>query len=265
MIERDFGEADIASVWNGNAERWAESVGAGMDLYRELYTLPAFLAFMPKINGLRVIDLGCGEGSNTRRFARLGGHMTGIDLSEKLIGCAREEEVREPLGIRYEVSSFCRIETSKADSYDCALSTMAFMDGLDFDSAMQAAYRVLVPNGTLCFSILHPCFITRAVEWVRAADGAYSGLKVGQYFDRSHFVEHWRFNKHPEASRLQPFEALRFPRTLSDFVNAVCNAGFRITKIEEPRPDKSVSREHGWLSRWREHAPLVLFIKAVKA
>ncbi len=265
MSERIFEDADVASAWNGNADRWTDSVRAGFDLYRELYTLPAFLKFMPQIKGLRVIDLGCGEGSITRRFARLGGEVTGIDLSQELIERARVEEACEPLGIRYEVCSFSRIEISKEGCYDRALSTMAFMDGADFDLAMEETHRILAPNGMLCFSILHPCFITRAVEWVRAGDGAYGGLKVGQYFDRSHYVEHWRFNKHPAAKRLQPFEILRLPRTLSDYVNAVCGAGFRIMEIDEPRPEKSVCREHAWLSRWREHAPMVLFIKAVKA
>ena len=57
----------------------------------------------------------------------------------------------------------------------------------------------------------------------------------------------------------------RFPRTLSDYINALCAAGFRIAEIEEPRPDEAVCKEHPWLSRWREHAPLVLAIAALKA
>jgi hypothetical protein len=37
----------------------------GLDLYRTLCTLPAFLYFMPAIAKRSVIDLGCGERSNT--------------------------------------------------------------------------------------------------------------------------------------------------------------------------------------------------------
>ena len=112
------------------------------DLYRELYTLPAFLDFMPEIAGLRVIDLGCGEGANTRRFARLGGRMTGIDLSAAMIERARAAEAEAPLGIRYEVCSFSDIAIAEAGSFDCALSTLALMDGPDFEGAMRAAARV---------------------------------------------------------------------------------------------------------------------------
>ena len=260
-----FEEAAVAAAWNRNAARWTDDVRAGFDLYRELFTFPAFLDFMPPIDGRKVVDLGCGEGSNTRRFARLGGQLTGVDLSETLIARAREEENREPLGIRYEVCSYSRMEPFEAGGFDCALSTMALMDGPDIAAAMGEAHRVLAPGGTLCFGILHPCFVTRAIEWLRAADGACSGLRVGRYFDKTPFVEHWRFSKRPEPDAIQPFEVPRFPRTLSDFINAVCAAGFRITKIDEPRPDEATVREHAWLSRWHEHASLVLFVAAVKS
>lgn len=264
MNARDLSEGDVAAAWDRNADRWADCVQSGYDMYRELYTFPAFRAFMPEIAGASVIDLGCGEGSNTRRFAELGGRMTGIDISEALIGRARAAEAREPLGIRYEVCSFSRIAFAEPGAFDCALSTMALMDGPDFAGAMAEAHRVLVPGGTLCFSVTHPCFMTRLFEWLHTDDGDYAGIKVGRYFDRSHFVEHWRFGKHPESSLMEPFEVPRFPRTLSDYVNAVSDAGFRIIRLNEPRPDDVAAAAHGWLARWRDHVPLVLFVMARK-
>ena len=99
--------------------------------------------------------------------------------------------------------------------------------------------------------------------------GAYLGLRVGRYFERVPFVEYWRFGRRPGAKELQayeePFKVPRFPRTLSDYVNAVTEAGFRIVKMEEPRPSEGMALEHGWLNRWYEHAPLVLFVLAAKA
>jgi 2-polyprenyl-3-methyl-5-hydroxy-6-metoxy-1,4-benzoquinol methylase len=41
--------------------------------------------------GDRVVDLGCGAGSNTLFLEEQGAHITGIDLSPGLIVLAREE------------------------------------------------------------------------------------------------------------------------------------------------------------------------------
>jgi ubiquinone/menaquinone biosynthesis C-methylase UbiE len=263
MTDRAFDEDAVAAAWNRNAAVWIEEVRDGMDLYRALYTFPAFLDFMPAIDGRRCIDLGCGEGANTRRFARRGGEMTGIDVSERMIARARECEAAEPLGITYEVSSFSDLSAIGDESFDCALSTMALMDGPDFPAAMRSAHRVLKPGGILCFSILHPCFITPELKWLQDESGTHLGLRIGRYFETAPFVECLRF-KRPVSNPVTPFEIPRFPRTLADYLNAVIEASLRIDRIEEPRPSEEVSREHDWLMRWRQHAPLVLFVSASK-
>jgi len=49
------------------------------------------LSWLPEdLSGQRVLDAGCGPGVLTRRLAERGAHVTGVDLSEELIGVARE-------------------------------------------------------------------------------------------------------------------------------------------------------------------------------
>ena len=260
-----FDEAAVARAWDANAERWTEDVRAGFDRHRELYTFPAFLAFMPEIAGRTVIDLGCGEGANTRQFARRGARMTGVDLSPAMIAHAREAEREEPLGIRYEVASFTDLTLFERDSFDGALSTMALMDGPNFPAATRAVARVLRPGGFLCFSVLHPCFVTPVAAWLKSEDGeGYAGLREGRYFETEPFQGRWRFSKRPAPETVEPFTVPRFPRTLSDYLNAVVDAGLMIERLDEPRPDVATAAAHPWLQRWRDHAPMVLFVSARK-
>jgi len=264
MTQRILDEAAVAAAWDRNANQWADDVRAGFDLYRTLYTLPAFLDFMPSVDGKSIIDLGCGEGSNTRRFAELGGRMTGIDLSAELVRRARHAEAEQPLGIRYEIASYSDLSQFGDADFDGAVSTMALMDGPDFPAAMREAHRILRPGGKICFSVLHPCFMTPLQKWLRDEDGRIDGLRVGRYFDTEPFVEQWHFSKRPSVDTVMPFEVPRFPRTLSDYLNAVSGAGFRIAKIGEPRVDEAKAAQYDWLARWHAHAPLVLFVEAEK-
>jgi SAM-dependent methyltransferase len=264
MTDTILNDVAVAQAWDQNAEQWTQDVRAGFDLYRELYTFPAFLDFIPSIAGKKVIDLGCGEGTNTRQFARLGGHLTGVDLSKEMIGYAQAQEAEDPLGISYEIGSFTDLSSYPENCFDVALSTMALMDGPDFPAAMRAIYRVLKPGGILCFSVLHPCFITPAIKWIIEEDGSHSGLRIGRYFDRSPFVERWRFSKRPDPDHVPLFSVPRFPRTLSDYINPVSEAGFQNLRIAEPRPSEADSSRHPWLKRWWDHAPLVLFLSATK-
>jgi SAM-dependent methyltransferase len=258
-----LGEQQVAAAWDGNAATWVEHVRSGYDLYREAFTLPAFLGFSPDLGGSQVIDLGCGEGHNTRALARRGARMTGVDLSPKMIAAARASEAAAPLGIVYHIGSFTRLDFCEDASFDAAVSTMALMDGPDFAAAARAAHRVLRPGGGFYFSVLHPCFITSGAKWLRDERGRGTHLTVADYFADRAYVEHWRF-KAPESGSAEPFQVPRFGQRLEDYVNGLCAAGFRITRLAEPRPTAAQCAAHPWLARWRRHAALVLLIAAIK-
>lgn len=229
---------------------------------------------MGDLGGKAVLDTGCGEGYNTRLLARSGARMTGVDISQRMIELARQEEQREPLGIRYEVASFSDLgifndgrRTSRA--FDAVVSSMALMDGPDFEGAVREICRVLRPGGELMFSITHPCFLTGGYGWISDDDGAMV-ITVSGYFDREPWVERWKFSMAPAsenvaaASEVEPFAVPRFPRTLSDYLNALIEAGFTLKRIQEPRPSQEMCEKHPRLQKWRDHAAIFLYVRAEK-
>ena len=96
------------------------------------------------------------------------------------------------------------------------------------------------------------------------SSGAEKGLVVGRYFDDRSEIERWRFTKDPDAMLYPEFEVPRFPRTLSAYINGLIEAGFRLTRIEEPRPSEALVARYSWLARWREHAAVFLYLAAEK-
>ena len=63
--------------------------------------------------GTRICDFGCGPGLYTTRFAELGGAVTGIDLSERSIGYARNVAIKKNLKIEYFNQNYLHYSTDK--------------------------------------------------------------------------------------------------------------------------------------------------------
>src|SRR5215468_2298749 len=83
---------------------------------------PAFLALIGDLRGRDVLDAGCGEGYNTRLLARAGARMSGVDISERMIALAVEEERRAPLGIHYHCTPYTRLDPFAAGTFDAVVS-----------------------------------------------------------------------------------------------------------------------------------------------
>ena len=83
---------DIRGQWNANAAAWTELSRAGFDLYRDLVNTPAFFALLPQVDALACLDLGCGEGYNTRMLAGHGARVAALDVAESFITAAAESD-----------------------------------------------------------------------------------------------------------------------------------------------------------------------------
>jgi SAM-dependent methyltransferase len=264
MKHSEISREEVARYWDKNADLWADHVRKGWDAYREHFNNPAMLDFIGDLNGKTVLDAGCGEGYNTRLLARNGARMVGVDISQGMIELARQEEQREPLGIRYQVASFSDLSLLDDAYFDVVVSFMALMDGPDFEGAVKEIFRVLRSGGELIFSITHPCFATKGFGWIRDEEDNYIKLTVADYFADQSWVEHWKFSKAPVQGNVELFAVPRFPRTLSEYLNTLISAGFILKEIEEPRPSEKACKQHLGLQRWRDHAAIFLYVRAVK-
>jgi ubiquinone/menaquinone biosynthesis C-methylase UbiE len=231
-------EIEAGRYWNDNATAWTALARAGFDICRDGFNTPAFFQLLPEIKGLQGLDIGCGEGGNTRLLAQQGATLQAIDISERFIANAREMENQAPLGITYTVASATRLPFDDG-SFDFAASFMCLMDIPHPEAALKEACRVLKPNGFLQFSITHPCFDTPHRKNVRSANGATYAVEIGGYFNyQNGKVSEWTFSAAPDEVKQQYglFKVPLFNRTLSQWINAIIDAGFTIERINEPYP-----------------------------
>jgi SAM-dependent methyltransferase len=237
----------IASFWDENAPDWIEAVRAGWDVYRELVNNPAFFETLGDISGMKVLDVGCGEGYNTRKFADLGASVVGTDVSRLMISAAADHESDEPRGIEYHQAPASDMPMLGDESFDAVLSTMTLMDLEDYAQSIAEVARVLKPGGLFQFSVTHPCTMTRMWEWMYDDDDDEKvGVVVGDYFSlasnrHGSDVDEWFFGGAPRDVRqtARPFRIPRFFRPISEYFNTLTAAGFCVEKLVEPHASEA--------------------------
>ena len=103
------------------------------------------------IAGLRILDVGCGEGELTRSLAREGASVVGYDESANLIDRAKSIVVEPAINVQYHVATAANIcEKLPEGSFDFAVSTCVLHYAPDLDGLIQffkSTAHLLKPGG----------------------------------------------------------------------------------------------------------------------
>ena len=236
----------VRKYWNSNADVWTQLSRAGYDTYRDHLNTPAFLEMLPDIRGLNGLDIGCGEGSNTRLLVERGAHMTALDIADVFVRHAHLENNTRGLEIHSLNASAVELPFTSA-SFDFATAFMSLMDISETEKVLSEAYRALKPGGFLQFSITHPCFDTPHRVNLRNENRLTYAYEVGDYFRQLQGdISTWLFSAAPpeEKEGLDPFRIPRFTRTISSWLNLLVETGFHIERLVEPYPSDEVVAKH---------------------
>lgn len=102
-----------------------------------------------------VAELGCGTGSMTRRLARAGYDMIGIDLSEEMLDIARYEHEEEPYDILYLNQDMREFEL-----YGTVAAVVSLCDSMNYITSEEELLQVfrlvnnyLDPGGLFLFDL----------------------------------------------------------------------------------------------------------------
>jgi ubiquinone/menaquinone biosynthesis C-methylase UbiE len=240
MVSKEMKEQDVKKYWEANAEAWTILSREGFDVYRDYVNTPAFMKMLGEVKGLRGLDIGCGEGHNTRKIAEKGALMTGIDLSEKFICHAHQKEHETPLHINYITASGLNLPFDD-EEFDFCTAIMSLMDMPHHEKAIMEAYRVLKEEGFFQFSMTHPCFATPKWQWFLDEKGERIALMCGDYYRQlDGEISEWIFSHIPDElkNKFDEFKIPSFTRTLSSWLNVTVKNGFTLEQFAEPFADK---------------------------
>lgn len=233
--------SEARRAWDEAIDVWEDFQESEKDYSRERVHGPALFRALGPVRGLRVLDVGCGQGRFTRRLAARGARVTGIDWSKEMIDSATRHEHEAPLGIEYRrMDARYAARAWPPKSFDRVIACMSLMDMPNAPAVVRGAYRLLRPGGRFVFSISHP-LNTAAVGWNRPSPGVPGrrGMLVDRYFEEG--VRHLRW----AMLRLKrPFVTPYWHRTLESWFDLLHRSGFTVESLSEPRASARQARAH---------------------
>lgn len=208
---------------------------------------PALRAMLPKVDGLSIVDLGCGFGWFCR-WAREHGakEVLGLDLSEKML--ARARAAGSDRNINYERADLDELSLPKG-RFDLAYSSPYTMSAMSHGCS-RLFIRLSSPAGSSTFSTEHPIFMAPTNPGWSVDVAGRKTWPVDRYLVEGPRTTDW----------LAP-GVVKHHRTIGTTLNHLIQAGFTIGHVGEFRPTDAQIAARPELAEELER-PMFLLVQA---
>ena len=121
--------------------------------YEKEWHIPAAADFAAT-RGMRVLEIGCGVGTDGLQFARAGAAYTGIDLTVAAVSLARKNFASAGMPGEFRVSDAENLDFAD-ESFDMVYSHGVLHHTPDIEAAVREVHRVLKPGGGAIVMLYH--------------------------------------------------------------------------------------------------------------
>jgi ubiquinone/menaquinone biosynthesis C-methylase UbiE len=214
------------NVYDDFADDYVRMVDEGLADPRSVQSQAtnALLTVAGSVNGLDVVDLGCGEGHLARRLASYARQVTGVDASTRLLEIARSRT--DASNVTYVHDDAQKLSRLPRNSADLVLCNLALIDMADAGAVYASVYRVLRSGGRFVFSLTHPCFQSPDSNNEVDADGHFVARRIVRYAQPEQW---WSSNADGVRGQVGAYH-----RSLSDIINPLVAVGFVLNQLVEP-------------------------------
>ena len=124
-------------------QRWRDSTLGSITERRELDLV---LAMAGELDGRRVLDVGCGDGTYALAAAERGALVSGVDIAPEMIRAAEARVVERSLNIDFRVGSAAALPFDDG-SFDVVIAVTLLCLASDPGAAADECARVTAPGG----------------------------------------------------------------------------------------------------------------------
>jgi len=198
------------------------------------------------VKGLKLLDTCCAcDAAQAFSWHNLGAIVTACDITPKAIEIASTNAAKMNIAMEFCVADMQTLEPVGDSQYDIVYATYpVWVQGIN--QACKTWHRVLKPGGRLLWHMEHPITYCVAEE--------ENGLRVTKNYNAPRTELYDSFDGTPLADRQGGGWSVALPSAehfwrISDILNAVCGAGFKITRVcELHEPTKKLPGEFSVLA-----------------
>lgn len=212
----------------------------------DLIEEPAVMEVLGSVKCLRILDLGCGDGTLGKLVLdRDASAYVGVDGSKRMIADARQTLICYPAAKlihgRVEDDALWR------GPFDLVVSRLTLHYVQDLQTLLKAVRTCLSVNRRLIVTVEHP--VLTSFEAPRNQDGRRGSWIVDNYFDEGPRQVSWMGDT-----------VIKYHRTVGTYVAFLQATGFKLTALREPGPDRKYFAGRSAEYQRRSRIPMFLLL-----
>ncbi len=220
-------------IYDAHAARWSRTTPV---LLSDFTARPRAIEALGPLEGLHVLDLGCGEGYVARLMAARGAaSIYGVDLSGEMVKLAQRYSAHPSCELTFVAHDVVTYDEYPRARYERAVAVFLFnyLTRAQMTAVMRRVRARLAPGGRFVFTVPHPC-----LPFMRPRSAPFyfdpEGRRYDAAADETFEGEIWNRGQGPVPVRC-------VHKTFTDYFEALREAGFSaLPHLQE----LSVTAEH---------------------
>jgi 2-polyprenyl-3-methyl-5-hydroxy-6-metoxy-1,4-benzoquinol methylase len=211
-----------------------------------------------KVEGKRILDLGCGNGIIGHILADQKAFVFGVDGSRTLIDAAK---IGAQKNEQYFVQDVRKGLPKECKDIDTCISVLSIQNMDSLHTVFEAVSQSLTKNGSFHIVTLHPAFrIPQLSDWTFDEKRNEQGRTIYTYMSES------KISIAQNPSKQNSPQSTTFHRPLQVYSKTLQNSGFMIRRIEEwcSHKESLAGKRKSAEDKARKEIPMFLYIEAVR-